>query len=384
MAAILGIGTAVPGTSLPQTAVRDLFASQPGVSRLTSRLIHAAFDHSAIETRHSALTDFGGAPSGFLDAETGLFGRPTTSERNAIYAREAPALFARAAQDALDAAGVEASEITHVVTASCTGFFAPGPEYRLVKDLGIRSTAPRDHLGFLGCAAAFPALRTAFRISSLDPDAVVLVVCGELCTLHIAPSSDTDQILASAVFADGAGAAIVSGRSDPQTPTRVTLELEGFSTALTSEGDEDMKWIIGDHGFEMTLTTEVPRIIEREVADALAPVISDRDIQRWIVHPGGRSILDRFETAMQLSSTALDHSRAVLRDHGNMSSATVLFILKRLMHDPTLAEGEEILGVAFGPGLTVETALLRARTATSKAVETDAARDAGVWVGADS
>lgn len=373
MGAILGIGTAVPPTAMPQDIVRDLFASQPGIERLTARLIAAAFDHSAIQTRHTVISDFYGTPTGFLDRESGLFGRPTTGERNALYAREAPGLFAAAARSALSAAGVDASEVTHVVTASCTGFFAPGPEYRLVRDLGIRSTAQRDHIGFLGCAAAFPALRTAHRICASDPDAVVLVVCGELCTIHIAPSSETDQILASAVFADGAGAAVVAAEPRPDRPS---FAFEGFATALTSEGSESMRWSIGDHGFEMVLTPEVPRVIEREVGAVLAPTLAAGPIDRWIVHPGGRSILDRFESAMGLDPTTLDDSRAILRDYGNMSSATVLFILKRVLESPDLVDGDRVLGVAFGPGLTVEQTVLRVQLPAAAPADGDGASDA--------
>ena len=157
----------------------DLFAAQPGISRLTARLIRAAFDRSAIDIRHTVLTDFDGVPSGFINSETSAFERPTTAQRNAIYVEQAPKLFAQAARGALQAAGVVASEITHVVTASCTGFFAPGPDFRLVRDLGIPSSAQRDHVGFLGCAAAFPALRAAYRICAADPGAVVLVACGD-------------------------------------------------------------------------------------------------------------------------------------------------------------------------------------------------------------
>ncbi len=362
MTAILGIATAVPATAVSQRAVRDLFAAQPGISRLTARLIRAAFDRSAIDIRHTVLTDFDGVPSGFINSETSAFERPTTAQRNAIYVEQAPKLFAQAARGALQAAGVVASEITHVVTASCTGFFAPGPDFRLVRDLGIPSSAQRDHVGFLGCAAAFPALRAAYRICAADPGAVVLVACGELCSIHLAPSSDTDQILASAVFADGAGAAIVSAARAARGPS---LVMDGFATRLTSEGADDMQWIIGDHGFEMTLTQEVPRIIEREVAGLLAPVLARGEIDRWAVHPGGRSILDRFEHAMGLAPNALDHSREVLRAYGNMSSATVLFVLQRLLADATLTDGERILGIAFGPGLTVEIAELRARLSTA-------------------
>jgi predicted naringenin-chalcone synthase len=359
---ILGIGTAVPTPVLSQSAVRDLFLAQPGVGRLTARLIGAAFDHSAIDTRHTVLAELvedSETTSAFIEGGSRELHSPPTGLRNDVYRREAPDLFARAARDALARADVEASAVTHVVTASCTGFFAPGPDYRLVRDLGLRTSVERDHLGFVGCAAAFPALRQAARICAAVPDAVVLVVCGEICSIHLRASADPEQIVASAVFADGAAAAVVSAQAPTDGPS---LQLDSFATALTSEGEDDMRWIVGDHGFEMTLTAEVPRIVGREVRAALAPLLADTGpIDRWLVHPGGRSILDRFESALDLPSDALDLSREVLRRYGNMSSATVLFILARVLDDPDLVDGSRAIGVAFGPGLTVESALLTVR-----------------------
>lgn len=377
-ARIIGIGTAVPPTSLPQGDVRDLFAGQPGTSRLTARLIAAAFDHSDIETRHSVLSELAGdgegpdpAGSTFVERGTRRILTPPTGVRNAVYTREAPGLFAAAARDALERAGVAASAVTHVVTASCTGFFAPGPEFRVMRDLGLDSTVQREHLGFMGCAAALPALRSAARICGSDPTAVVLVVCGEICTIHLRRSDDPDQIVSSAVFADGAAAAIVTAAAPAGDAPH--LELDRFATATTEAGEADMAWIIGDSGFEMTLTAEVPRIIGREVHEALAPL---RDaagpIDTWAVHPGGRSILDRVESAFSLPETALGPSREVLRRYGNMSSATVLFILQRVLADPEARDGAHVLALAFAPGLTVESALLTLRAPAGLASATPA------------
>jgi predicted naringenin-chalcone synthase len=325
--------------------------------------VHAAFDASAIDTRHTVITelaDGGSVGGGIFVAEDGHVLPTSTGTRNAIYAEEAPALFAAAAQEALTIAGVTASEVTHVVTASCTGFFAPGPDYRLVRDLGLPLTTERYHLGFLGCAAAFPALRAAARICAAQPEAVVLVACGELCTLHIRPSPDPEQIVASSVFGDGAAAAVVTAL--PARSAGPTLEMERFGTAITSEGESDMVWVIGDEGFEMTLTAEVPRIIGREIRGAVERFLAADDtdaaaIAAWAVHPGGRSVLDRVEAGLALPQDALDASRQVLREHGNMSSATILFILQSLMNDAALAAGDRLAGLAFGPGLTVESAL---------------------------
>ncbi|CAI9390990.1 type III polyketide synthase [Microbacterium sp. T2.11-28] len=378
-ASILSIGTAVPPTRLPQEHVRDLFTAQPGVDRLTSRLIHAAFDAAAIDTRHTVLAELGeGAARTSADrapgtlpviGADGVLHAPTTAARNAEYVRLAPPLFAGAARAALAGAALEPAAITHVVTVSCTGLFAPGPDYRLIRDLGLAPTAERFHLGFVGCAAAMPALRLADALCAAQPDAVVLVVCAELCTLHFRPSPDPEQIVAASVFADGAAAAIVSARADLRDRAGARLDLERFGTTVTDDGERDMAWTIGDHGFEMTLTAEVPRIIGREIRAAVGAFLAGDTPAVWAVHPGGRSVLDRVEAGLDLPADALAASRAVLRTHGNMSSATILFILAELLADETGAGGgsgtgggsASIAALAFGPGLTVESALLTRR-----------------------
>lgn len=358
-ARILSIGTAVPETRLPQEQVRDFFAAQPGTDRLTARLIHAAFDAAAIDQRHTVLAEFAGGGRGeFIDAD-GRLRHPTTAQRNAAYTALAPPLSATAAKEALSDAALPPAAVTHVVTVSCTGFFAPGPDYRLVRDLGLEPSVERYNLGFIGCAAALPALRFAAHIAEADPAAVALVVCTELCSLHIRASSDPQQIVAASVFADGAAAVVVAGGA--VAGARPGLDLDRFGTALTAEGEEDMVWTIGDHGFEMTLSAEVPRIIGREIRAALTGFLGDDRPDAWAVHPGGRSVLDRVERGLALDPAALHASRDVLRDFGNMSSATVLFILRRLMHDTTIPGDARLAALAFGPGLTVESALLTKR-----------------------
>ncbi len=356
------IAAAVPFARLPQAETRDLFLAQPGVDRLTARLIGAAFDQSAIDFRYSVIGSSGARSEVFAGDEEQLRS-PSTGERNAVYRREAPQLFAAAARAAIAESGFDVAEVTHVVTASCTGFFAPGPEFLLVKDLGLRPSTERYHLGFMGCSAAFPALRAATRISAAQPGSVVLVVCAELCSIHIRPSSDPEQIVASAVFGDGAAAAVVS--SAPPRAGNSTLAVGGFTTAVTSEGEEDMDWTIGDQGFEMRLTAQVPRIVGREIAGVVGTMLGGADplteIEEWAVHPGGRSVLDRVQSGLGLPDAAMRHSRAILREFGNMSSATILFILRRILKDDSIGNGARIAGLAFGPGLTVETATFTRR-----------------------
>lgn len=397
---VRSLETAVPKTIIRQSDVRNLFRAQPGVSRLGDRLIGAAFDASDIETRHTVLGELGGDIDGaaraddaghdaasasgdasddasgsasggvFVERGTGVLLNPTTGVRNEVYIDRSPELFLEAARRALETSGgLSPADVTHVVTVSCTGFFAPGPDYRLVRDLGLRASTQRYHLGFMGCYGAFPALRAARDFCLADPDAVVLVVCVELCSLHIQASNDPDTIVASSVFADGAAAAVVTSREAPAG--HAVLDLDAFETVLTPVGETDMAWKIGDHGFEMVLSSYVPSIIEKHIEGALDPLLArlgetrpaaSADIERWAIHPGGRSILDKVQDAVRLSDAQMTESRRVLRDYGNMSSATVLFVLREILRGDA-ATGERVCAMAFGPGLTVESALLTKRVA---------------------
>ena len=369
--------TAVPPTALDQEAVRDVFAAQPCLSRLAARLVPAAFNASGIERRHTVLGEWGRPEPAkdpvFFDAESGRILNPSTGARNRVYAQEATALYVRAAARALAACeGVEAADITHVITVSCTGFYSPGPDYQVVRGLGLDPSVQRYHLGFMGCYAAFPALRQAKSICEATPEAVVLVVSAELCTLHVRTSDDPDTIVASSLFGDGAAAAVVTGRE--LDSARPFLRLDHFETVLTPTGEEAMAWSIGDNGFEMVLGAYVPHIIDGHILEALAPLLAHdpslrglrySGIEHWAIHPGGRSILDKVEAKLALAPEQLLPSRQTLREYGNMSSATVLFVLKRILEQPSAGSGERICGMAFGPGLTVETALMTKIGATA-------------------
>ncbi len=366
---IRSIETVVPPTVLTQPDVRDLFAAQPGTSGLHRRMINAVFDAAAIDTRHTVLTELAGSGavgSGFRDPATGALTPMSTGRRNAVYREAAGELFTAAAKQALAAApGILPGDVSHVVTVSCTGFYAPGPDIEVVRALGLNPTVQRYHVGFMGCYGAFPALRAAADFCRADPDAVVLVVSVELCTLHLRAPEDTDTVLSCSLFADGGAAAVVTARPAPAgTPL---LDLDAFSSTLVVQGEHDMAWTIGDEGFEMVLTGQVPRLVAQHVRDALEPLLGPGGggypgVDAWAVHPGGRSILDRVEAALQLRPDQLAPSREVLRRFGNMSSATVLFVLRTLMNAEPVGAGRTC-ALAFGPGLSVESALLTRRTA---------------------
>lgn len=389
---VRSVSTAVPPTVIRQDDMRDLLLAQPGRSRLARRLVASAFDSSAIDTRHTVVADLSpDSPSRqsprpddapepfFVDPADGHVLSPTTRPRNDRYVAEVPGLILDAARGALaSSGGLGTQDVTHVVTVSCTGFFAPGPDYLLVRDLGLPATTRRLHVGFMGCYGAFPALSAARSICVEDPGAVVLVVCVELCSLHLEASDDPDTIVASSVFADGAAAAVVTSR--PAPAGHLVLDVDTLRTTLTPVGEQDMAWTIGDHGFEMVLSRYVPSIISEHIRGALDPLLAElgsdcdrasQTVPRWAVHPGGRSILDKVQEALGLDETQMAPSRDVLREHGNMSSATILFILARMLGEdgtatapvpaPAPGERQTVCAMAFGPGLTVESALLTLR-----------------------
>jgi predicted naringenin-chalcone synthase len=327
------------------------------------RLIHAIYNRSGIETRHSVLGDFveGEDATIYRTDEEGMIISPGTAERNAVYAHASRDLAVKVAQQAIDdAPGLSRSDVTHVVFASCTGFANPGPDYHIIRELGLRNDTQRYTLGFMGCYAAFPALRMAAQFCEADPHAVVLVVCLELCTLHMQIDARPDNILANSLFADGAAAAIVSARV-PES-SRPAFALRGFASALLPAGEAEMAWDIGNEGFNIVLSSYVPDIIGANVQQFTSSLLRKHDltltdIQEWAVHPGGRSILDKVQQSLRLPENALEASRSVLADYGNMSSATVMFVLKELMENAE-TDRAMTMAMAFGPGLTVETAVL--------------------------
>ncbi|MFB6610574.1 type III polyketide synthase [Agromyces sp. NPDC056379] len=373
-----GLSTAVPATVLVQDEVRDVFAAQPGLGRLGQRIVATSFNVSGIERRHSVLDElrWDAHPENpvFFDNESGELLLPGTKVRNELYAEHATRLYVEAGRAAIEATpGIEASDVTHVITVSCTGFYAPGPDFMIARDLGLNPGVERYHLGFMGCYASIPALRIASQLATADASAVVLVVSVELCTLHLRASNDPDTIVASSLFADGAGSGIVTAR--PTEPGEKAFDLDRFATRITPVGEGDMAWKIGDHGFEMVLSNAIPAIIDEHITGALEPLFAHDDelaaalandgsseaIEHWAIHPGGRSILDKVESRLGLTEAQLVPARDTLRDYGNMSSATVLFVLRNILHSDAAADGDRVAAMAFGPGLTVESALLTVR-----------------------
>jgi predicted naringenin-chalcone synthase len=340
------IGTAVPGHDIHHAFIawaRERL-TDPRVAKLFDRM--AA--RSAISHRWSILppTGSGGSPvdpQGFY-ADAIL---PGTTARMGIYAEAAPALGIAAIKALGDR--IVPGDITHLVVASCTGFIAPGIDQIVARQIGLSPSVERLLIGFMGCYAAVAALRTARHIVRSDPAARVLVLCVELSTLHLQDVAEIEPLLAMLQFGDGAAAALVTAE-----PGGFVLG-EPFATTLPdSEGL--IRWDITDRGFAMHLSGEVPARIAAGLADPVfaQAATGGRDpaeIDGWAVHAGGRSILDAVEGALHLPAQALAASRGVLADNGNMSSATLMFVLARLLEGPLVADG---VALAFGPGLAAE------------------------------
>lgn len=366
MSIVHAIGTAVPPHAYPQDYA---LSRMKGWLRDTTlqRMAHRVYRQSGIERRYSVLPDFlpDATPTLFHTEGSDSLSEPTTGQRNQVYAREYPALALEAAQNALRLAPWLAPlDITHVITASCTGFCNPGPDLYLAHALALAPSVERYHLGFMGCYAAFPALRMADQFCHANPRAVVLVVCVELCTLHLQVRPTPDSLLANALFADGAAAALVSARPPP--PGQRALALDQFATRVIPETESAMAWTIGDRGFDMLLSSYVPRILGLHARDLLEEVLQAspvtlNDLAGWAIHPGGKAILSTIESHMgwpqQDGPLALSHR--VLRDYGNMSSPTILFVLQALLAESPLPSGAPLGVMAFGPGLTVELGVFR-------------------------
>lgn len=364
------IETLVPPNSSSQESAAQILGSWSD-DPATARIIKHVFTRSGIQRRHSVVPDFTEPEKArlFRKNADGKHVEPTTHERNRVFGECAGPMAVELARRLVDGrGGFRPADVTHVITVSCTGFVNPGPDWRIVTELGLAPAVERYNLGFMGCYAAIPALRMARQFCLANSNAVVLVVSVELCSLHMQMQTNADTILANALFSDGAAGALVSARA-PQAG-QPALVLNDFMAATAPEGQGDMAWEIGNHGFNLVLSSYVPEVIEanldRIVGDLLAPHrMTMSDIDLWAIHPGGKSILDKAEKSLGLAPEQISASRSVLRDFGNMSSATILFVLRELLTAVTAQK--TIAAMAFGPGLTIECGLLEVIPASSPA-----------------
>ena len=353
----IGIASGLPVRAQTEIA-RDAIEGGSFTEKQAERLVRV-YERSGIARRGAVIHDerlSGGAPMGFLPSATSEGDRgPSTGARMEAYERCAPGLAVRSAREAIDQAGVDVGSITHLVTVSCTGNTSPGVDHAIIESLGLPRSVARTNVGFMGCHGALNGLRVARAFVEADPGARVLLSCVELCSLHYQYGWETEKVIANALFADGSASAIVDAT------TSGAPRIVDCASFVIPDSQSEMSWRVRDHGFEMTLTRRVPTLIEEHAGAWVsgwlrAHGLGVEDIHGWAIHPGGPKILSAVQRALDLSDDDMWPSRKVLEENGNMSSPTVLVILNELrersIEPPHVA-------IAFGPGLSIEAALLR-------------------------
>lgn len=355
------VATDVPEHSYTQTFALDFLLQLQGESPKKRTFLERVYANTGIEKRHTVINDYGKEPSAFTfypPNET-MTPEPDTAARNDLFQRESNRLSEKSAAALFHRLqSIGPNEITHLVTVSCTGFSVPGFDLHLVKQLGLPKGVHRFHVGFMGCYAAFPAMKLARDICLAHPEARVLIVDLELCTLHFQQRFDPETVVANAIFADGVAAALVSAR--PEDAVGPSLRLDHFASHIIDDSEDDMAWKIGRHGFDMRLSLYVPKLIEANIRGVMATLLDEigvslGQVEHYAIHPGGRAILDKVASELDLSKEKLAFSYEVLRHFGNMSSATIFFVLEKWLNT---ADTGQLVSAAFGPGLTVESGLM--------------------------
>jgi predicted naringenin-chalcone synthase len=357
------IGTAVPVHAYDQMHLYEAMTRVLPLEPKQSKALKGLYKHSGIGTRHSVLPDFLPASLPASASEThaealypqdveGAF--PPLSARMVVYNKASLPL----ALAAIRNADMPLDKITHIIAVSCTGLAAPGLDLMLLRALELPVHTHRTCVHYMGCYAALHGLKQADSICRADPEAHVLLVCVELCTLHFQPDTSWDNLTSSLLFADGAAAVMVTGKA----PAAPALQMRHFYSEVALEGWDEMSWNPDEKGFLMRLGRGVPFMLQNHSQPLIARALeraqlSLNDVHHWAIHPGGRLILDLLIRELKLAPGALDVARQVLQDYGNMSSPTILFVLKALQQTP--GAHENVFAAAFGPGLTMETALLR-------------------------
>jgi predicted naringenin-chalcone synthase len=356
MSKIISIGTAVPEHRTGQPAILEFMHAAYG-NETASRKLNVLFSHSGISSRYSVIPDFDKSRMQHVFFN-GTPSKANVQNRLDVFRERAVPLALAAIDNAFSKIDSSVAEfgVTHIITVSCTGLYAPGLDAELMEKLNLPEDIFHTSVNFLGCNAAFHALKIADMITKTDASAKVLVVCVELCTIHFQPKNNHDNLLSNTIFGDGAAAVILTS----ENTGKKGLTIKGFYSLLLNKGKDLMGWNVTPVNFEMILDARIPELIGQEVNDILAKAsrklnIAPGDITGWAIHPGGKKIVDVIKNKLQLSDSDAEASYKVLDEFGNMSSPTVLFVLNELMEQDKKGK---IFSIGFGPGLSIETALL--------------------------
>ena len=361
---ISAIGTSNPENRFTQDQIFRFMKDAHQLDPHNARRLEKLYQVSGIDYRHSVLNDFGQnrGEYDFFGNELGLEPFPSTASRGDVFESHALNLSLKAIENCTkQLKNFDKKKVTHLITVSCTGMYAPGLDIEIVEKLGLQPNVERTCINFMGCYGAFNALKVADYICRAQPDATVLIVDVELCTLHFQKENTLDNWLANSLFADGASAVLVQHEDYAEEKL---FAIKSFYTEVITEARNEMAWKIGNHGYEMQLTNQVSKQIKsgiRNVADKLLKKanLAFDEISSFAIHPGGRKILEVCDDVFKLSTAQNEHAYEVLKNFGNMSSTTVIFVLDALSKKLKAKKSEEkIMSFAFGPGLTFESMVL--------------------------
>jgi predicted naringenin-chalcone synthase len=352
LANIISIATALPSHCLNQKDILLFMQEAYKLDEADKRKLSFLYKQSQIDYRYSVIEDFGKPEGGAVFSQKEDF--VGLEKRMELYNEYATPLSVNAIRKAIDG-NIDTSQITHLITVSCTGISAPGLDLTIAEAMNLDPTIFRTSVNFMGCYAAIHALKLAKMICDSTPKSNVVIVATELCTLHFQKEYSLDNAASSLLFSDGSAAVLVS--NNISKPSSICLNR--FFSQVAYKGKNDMSWQLSSKGFLMRLSNYVPQLIEEDITllveNALAQNnLTKDDITHWCIHPGGRKILDVIQKQLQLNDADLSCSRKVLAAYGNISSATILFVLKEIMENLDQKKAT-IFGVAFGPGLTMET-----------------------------
>lgn len=356
MSSIQGIQAAWPEGQLSQQQAADDAAYLMQAHKKKARALAHLYAQSGVDSRRTVIVNDDGAQRFYMPAHEDQLHGPTTSHRLNEYVQQAPILAAQSCTLALDSSGVAAGSVTHLVTVSCTGMVSPGVDHALIASLGLPETTQRTNVGFMGCHGAINGLRVADALARTSESNHVLLCCVELCSLHFQYQPERGGATANALFADGSAACVVSCNGSGK-------RIAGFTSKVFPGTSNDMSWVIGDHGFKMGLSASVPATLGKSVRGWIDPWLREHglsvaDIAHWAIHPGGPRIVESVVDGLGISSSigeqARELSKGILREYGNMSSPTVMILLKSLFH---LGLTGPVVALAFGPGLAGEACL---------------------------
>jgi prepilin-type processing-associated H-X9-DG protein len=365
MSVIATIATAVPENKYKQSDLAEFMCDLFQYPEQQKRKLKLMYAKSGIDTRYSVIPDFCSSKNErrFFPKTNNLEPFPTIDYRMQYFNETALPLCIKAIKDCIKGK-VNKQQISHLITVSCTGLSAPGLDIDIVQQLKLSEIINRTSINFMGCYAAIHALKQADYICKSEPDAVVVIICVELCTIHFQKADTPDNNTANILFADGAAASLIVSDTYAAKNKWSGFAIKKFHSQISLNGKNDMAWQLTTTGFLMTLSSYIPQLIEKGFQSFFEKAVQQlkikkENISHWAIHPGGRKILEVIEKELALKKNDLESSYRVLKNFGNMSSPTVLFVLKDILENKTHEDKSEVtFCAAFGPGLTMESVIL--------------------------